>query len=720
MHESEGATTPGLAAAATGDEAGPRRCLVDGYNLGLTSGTGVKTYARNLAEVLTDAGYAVDLLFGRPVARRRSPDGVAAHFFSREELPVGRRARIISSLRGFTAGRAFTVESDGRVSIDQLDDPLPRHDRLLNGYRLFDRAQLWFRLTGRRLMIRLENPPAIAHWTYPLPIGVAGAINIYTIHDLIPLTHPWTSSYDKVWFERLLRHLTAKADHLVAVSETMREEIKGRFGVADPRITTTYQSVSPQFRPRQDFTLIETALRLQPQTYFLFVSAIEPHKNLWRVIQAHSAMKTTAPLVVVGRAGLGADGYLSSLGFRPYGPLAQRARLPNGARLLWIRRAPLPLLLELMAGARALVQPSLVEGFGLPAVEAMQCGTPVITSNHPATAEIVGEAALTVDPTDVGALIQAMTVLDGDEAARRRLSDLGRQRSGFFSTQRYAEAVTGLYRDLLAGRNEGRRAARRRLPGGPPGPAAGVAREVEKRRQRVFARHFLLHTHIEKTGGSSLVHGLATLLGAEHVADLRGQRQAKPARMSRQERAAVWLLSGHFKYGDHLSLMRREPLPIALTRDPLERFFSYYRFVRAAPAHPQHATLVALSFDAAVARFLAEGRATARENMSLKILGKQPDSWDALLERVEKDYFLVLPQSAVDRALALFWRVLGDGTEPAPVRRNIGEPQAMVLSATNRAAFDDANALDRRLHDHASERADARLAEAERRLLALI
>lgn len=439
----------------------PLHCLVDGYNLALAAGTGVKSYARNLADALSARGHAVDLLFGKAVTRGSSPDATAASFFSRDPPPAGRRRRILRALRGFGAGGVFPLAGEERVAVAQLEDPLPRHRRILNAYQLYDRATVWFAATGRRLWLRVPDPPQVAHWTYPLPVAIRGAVNLYTLHDLIPLTHPWTSSYDKGAYHRLLLHLAARGDHLVTVSDAMKREIVERLEVPEARVTTTHQSVAEAFAPRDSFKRLRSALGLEPRGFFLFVSAIEPHKNLWRVLQAHASLETAAPLVVVGRAGLGADAYLSALSFHPHGPYAQRASLPNGAAVYWIRRAPFGLLTELMAGARALVQPSLVEGFGLPAVEAMRSGTPVITSTHPASLEVAGGAALAVDPVDVEALIEAMARLDRDEAERRRYAELGLARAAQFSGGAYAARVEGLYRRLLRERSGGRRDAHR-------------------------------------------------------------------------------------------------------------------------------------------------------------------------------------------------------------------------------------------------------------------
>ena len=714
----EPSDTASLAAEPAFEATGRARCLIDGYNLGLAHGTGVKSYARNLADTLATEGQPADLLFGRPAPRRRSPDSTAASFFSpeapRRSLPV----RIAGSLRGFATGGVYEVESAGRVATEHLDEPLPRHARLLNAHLLYDRAAVFFRATGRRLMLRLPSPPAIAHWTYPLPIGIAGALNVYTLHDLIPLTHPWTSSYDKVWFEKLVRHLARHADHLVAVSHSTEREVRQRLEVPAERITTTYQSAATAFRPGQELARLRTLFGLAPRGYFLFVSAIEPHKNLWRVIQANAALGARVPLVIVGRPGLRSEEYLASLPFRPAGPYGQRARLPNGGTLLWLQRLPLPLLAELMAGALALVQPSLTEGFGLPALEAMQSGTPVITADGSGAAEITAGAALTVEPTDVGQIAQAMALVAGDEAVRRDLAERGLRRAQDFAPARYGRTLRTLYDRLLAARE----APPLRLAQPPPARARRGRQPTSPagRLERFFQDHLLVHTHVEKSGGTSFTAALVEILGRRHVLDLRGSQQIPPAALNERERAAVWALTGHFQHGDHVRHFHRAPLSIAITRDPLERFFSFYRFVRTQPSHPQHAEIAGRCFEAVVEDFLERRHHAAIDYLARKVHGTLPCTRSALLRRAEHDFFLVAPQEQLDAVIALLWRTLGEEPPPPPLRHRVGIKAPLELSAAGRRRFEAANALDYALHAYVTERAPRRLFEAERRLSLLL
>lgn len=249
---------------------------------------------------------------------------------------------------------------------------------------------------------------------------------------------------------------------------------------------------------------------------------------------------------------------------------------------------------------------------------------------------------------------------------------------------------------------------------------AGAAAAGEERLRRFFARYLLVHTHIEKTGGSTLTYSLEQLLGPERVADLRKPGVERPSLFRRDAYAGIWLLAGHFHYGDFGQFLGRRKLPIAIVRDPLERYFSYYRFVVASPAHPQHGSLAGRAFEEVIRTALAEGHPTAINNMARKIAGRRTPSWRTLRGRVEKDYLLVVPQQALDPAIAMFWRCFRGGETPRPIRRNVGVPAPMELSEAARRAFEAANALDRRLYERVLEAWPDRLARAEERLERLL
>src|SRR5262249_49357438 len=156
---------------------------------------------------------------------------------------------------------------------------LPYYDEIWNATALFERAQRFFDFCGNRATVSLHKPPDIAHWTYPLPLRVAGAKNVYTLHDLVPLRLPYTTLDQKRRYFRLVRMIARQADHIITVSENSRRDIISLLGVPEDRITNTYQAVEI---PDHYATLPEDALKqriestfgLAYREYMLFYGAI--------------------------------------------------------------------------------------------------------------------------------------------------------------------------------------------------------------------------------------------------------------------------------------------------------------------------------------------------------------------------------------------------------------------------------------------------------------
>jgi glycosyltransferase involved in cell wall biosynthesis len=218
-------------------------------------------------------------------------------------------------------------------------------------------------------------------------------------------------------------------------------------GVCQDRITNTYQAVSIPAdlieKLEDDVVLdIEETLGLGWHGYFLYFGAVEPKKNLARLIEAHLTSKVDAPLVIVGGRGwLDADenAFLEQLASDPNG---------RGERIRRFPYMPFHLLVSLIRGARGVLFPSLYEGFGLPVLEAMLLGAPVITSNAGSLPEVAGSAALSVDPYDVGTIRDAIRQVDADASIRNELSRKGQLQARQFSPENYASAVSGVYERL--------------------------------------------------------------------------------------------------------------------------------------------------------------------------------------------------------------------------------------------------------------------------------
>jgi len=298
---------------------------------------------------------------------------------------------------------------------------------------VFRAAQVRFDLSGRLLQLQaLNDPPALMHWTYPLPLHMQGMPNLYTVHDLIPLLHPELTPVSRRRMTRLLRSVTAAAAEIVTVSEASRQEIITVLGVPPARVTNTYQAVlDPHLSP----ATIDRVLRplgLQRGCYVLHAGTVERRKNVGRLVAAHRASRTRLPLVIAGPDGWCAREELADAG-------------PELRRVPWLERG---LLTALLVGARMVVAPSLAEGFGLPVAEAMAFGVPAICSDRGALAEVAGDAARLVRPTDIAALAAAIAELSTDDAAAEMLIAAGRRRAALFTRDAYAARLRPLYARL--------------------------------------------------------------------------------------------------------------------------------------------------------------------------------------------------------------------------------------------------------------------------------
>jgi glycosyltransferase involved in cell wall biosynthesis len=282
------------------------------------------------------------------------------------------------------------------------------------------------------------------HWTSPVPIVLKGAFNIYTIHDLIPQTAPDLVPGPRSRHRAILKAVLAAADHVITVSETSRRAIVDEFGYPADRITNTYQ---PGRMDGLNLVTLEQAglTDLKRRGFFLSVGTIEKRKNAGRLIEAYLASGTTAPLVLAGAEGFGAKAELGpAQGYR----IGIDKAAGEGPGVLLLGYAPAATIQALLQNARALLFPSLAEGFGLPIVEAMAAGTPVMTSRGGATGEVAGDAALLVDPLNVTEMAGAIASLEKDYPLWLSLADRGMRRARDFSVERYTERLAALYADL--------------------------------------------------------------------------------------------------------------------------------------------------------------------------------------------------------------------------------------------------------------------------------
>jgi glycosyltransferase involved in cell wall biosynthesis len=326
----------------------------------------------------------------------------------------------------------------------EINQQLPAFDRVLNVSSLFQTANRYFRNFGRFMQVTMPDPPAIMHWTYPVPVTLRGARNIYTIHDLVPLRLPYTTLDNKPVHMQLLTECLRVGDHICTVSETSRADILQYFPHLPPeRVTNTYQAVVP---PRSTPTehemhrLVRGAFDLEPGRYFLFFGSIEPKKNIGRLLEAYLSTGIEMPLVLIGARAWKSEQELALLQHRP----------PGDRRVRQIDYVTQRTLVSLIRSARAVVFPSLYEGFGLPVLEAMALGTPVMTSREGSLPEVAGDAALFVDAYDPGDIGRGLERLAADNALCADLSIRGQSRAKAFDMEAYQTRLAEMYDRVLA------------------------------------------------------------------------------------------------------------------------------------------------------------------------------------------------------------------------------------------------------------------------------
>lgn len=266
---------------------------------------------------------------------------------------------------------------------------------------------------------------------------------IVTVHDLHYLhfgkilaecdheIHPLRKNVFNLKIPHILRHSKA----IVAVSEATKREIVDSFGIFPDKIDVVYNGYDEQrFRPIDNPQEVLSRLGLEAGNYLLFVGSILRHKNIVRLIKAFAELKSEHDLVIAGVC-------KDSEYHREIGATIEELRL-SPERITYLDYIPDADLPSLYNGAIALVLPSLHEGFGVPIIEAMACGTPVITSNCSAMPEIAGDAALLVDPYSVESISLAMREIFENPLLAQKLRQAGLKRTEDF---RWAKSARKLY-----------------------------------------------------------------------------------------------------------------------------------------------------------------------------------------------------------------------------------------------------------------------------------
>ena len=314
--------------------------------------------------------------------------------------------------------------------------------------RLADRTLLWPWKSLAQVSMRRRLGPLLAdvdvfHSSEVLLWRQPGALNVTTIYDLTPVLFPEYHTPGTLAIQRAKhRFAQEEADVVLAISEATKRDIVTHLSIAEDRIRVVYAGVAPYFRPVTDPVALRqtlSVLHLKPDEYVLHVGTLEPRKNLRRLIEAYALLlkEASEPVPELVLAGAGGWNYQEIL------VLIEALALQDKVRC--VGRLPAEMLPALYSGARVFVYPSLYEGFGLPPLEAMACGTPVVTSNTSSLPEVVGNAGVTVSPTDTVALAEALAGLLFDSERRQSMRVAGLARARLFSWERAARELLEIY-----------------------------------------------------------------------------------------------------------------------------------------------------------------------------------------------------------------------------------------------------------------------------------
>ena len=313
-------------------------------------------------------------------------------------------------------------------------------------------------LAGEKVLPR-SWPKVVADWLLPskvekgevfhgpnyfLPDFVEGGVA--TIHDLsvfrFPETHP---PQRLVHFEREFKQSLKRAAHLITDTETVRQEVIGEYQWPPEKITAVPLGVSSTFRPQppESIASMLAVHHLEPGGFALCVSTIEPRKKIDRLLAAYSkipaALRRQHPLVLIG-----GDGWLNE---------SLHNEIETARQQGWLKYlgfVPEAEMAAIYAGARAFMFPSVYEGFGLPVIEAMASGVPVVTSNRSCLPEISNGAALLVNPDDVDALGAAIQRSLEDDLWRASAIAAGLRVAGELTWDRCVQKTVDVYAKVLA------------------------------------------------------------------------------------------------------------------------------------------------------------------------------------------------------------------------------------------------------------------------------
>lgn len=327
----------------------------------------------------------------------------------------------------------------------------PEAARELNGVGTnFESIRLWpanpiFRISlGMPLAIK-KHQADLLHVQYVSPF-LRNIPTIVTIHDLSYEHHPeYFTKSEALRMKATVRLTLRRASHILTVSEFSRRDIIEYYGVPEESISVTYDAVDPVFKTKLSDSQVEEVCRsfVDNNKYILTVGNLQPRKNLVRLINAFTTLRNRRPdikhkLVIVGK-----QAWL----YEPTLKCVRKNKWKDD--IILTGYVSNEVLHALYAGADVFVYPSIFEGFGLPPLEAMASGTPVVASNRSALPEVVGKAGILIDPFDINGIAAAIASVILDRKIHDWYSKAGRIRAEKFSWEECAKTTLRVYNQVI-------------------------------------------------------------------------------------------------------------------------------------------------------------------------------------------------------------------------------------------------------------------------------
>jgi len=361
--------------------------------------------------------------------------------------------RYAEELIGALVAQAETGKTNHEIGVFYHDALRAAPSRLIQSLNCFATTQTpypwrlralishWLNLAQDELFSRAQT-----NTRAPLPARFKGLKTVFTLHDLIFKVFPeYHLPRNRVFLTLAMPSFLRRADAIICVSEHTKRDAVGIYRLPEDKLRVIYEGISPRFRRVLDSSALRAtqARYALPDRFILAVGTIEPRKNLITLFKAFGALleendPLAQELIVVGKAG-----WLHAPTFRAIHDLGLTGRV----RLL--SSVEDEDLVKLYSLATVFAFPSLYEGFGLPPLEAMACGAPVVASNAASLPEVCGQAALLLPPLDVQAWTQALRRILTDHDLRRDLQARGPAQAGRFSWSRAAEETRRIYDELL-------------------------------------------------------------------------------------------------------------------------------------------------------------------------------------------------------------------------------------------------------------------------------